>query len=215
LVFCGKTCTDIVPVAPSQDHCNEPAYLPIYPVPPAASAAPTAATIFSAGWCAVFYDLKPLRINEELVLDITTSNICFLQILCGGMLQLTSAVDGDRKTVLISPQSSSSKIKLLSKRIGYCLVLETTASTELNALQTLFVLPISLPGSFREEMTDYFDEKRSMPPVMPSLDLFFSPSRDAQRQYAPNPQHEAAIHLSFAMDAAMKLDEATRRRRWS
>jgi hypothetical protein len=227
--------TDIAGAAAGavQDHSNEPAYLPIYPVPPSASTS-MAASIFAAGWCAVFYDdLKPLRINQELLLDIMPSNICYLQLLSGGMLQLTSAVDGEeRKTVLVSPQSvDSSNLKLLSKRIGHCLVLETTTTmstaaykNHLQTQQTLFVLPIRLPGSFRADMTDYFAGQRNEPPSIPSLDLFFPPSHNndndhqqqqqqqQQQYYPPNPQHEAAIHLSFALDAALRLDAAMTRR---
>jgi len=206
-------------------------YLPTIPVPQSASVC-SVASVFTVGWVAVFWRLPSECMNKSgayPVPKVTIENLYFVQLLSGGVLQLTPPMEQTtRKTILVMPkckhvqdEGRNWKVELVSCRAGYSLAVNIEASTGSSGQQKeLYLLPVHLPLSSRNLITTNQGSKSNIPEHM-----LFSPFRNAAQGgksaadrchssplalFAPNHQHESTLHLRFAMEAALTADVTLR-----
>jgi len=213
-----KMTLDVKPAssgAEQEVHYNPASYLPSLPIPDAAAAS-LVASIFTAGWTAVFWQspTRPGQSSNE-VPNVTLDKLYFIQLLSGGMLQLTRAVEGAKhKTILVMPKCRTVqggggewKVQLLSRRAGHCLAIDITASTgSAKQQREIYILPVHLPPSYtRLMLKPACESEQSL-----AGEMIFTPFRASNTQkgplFAPSHQHDAVLHLRFAMEAAMSMD---------
>lgn len=200
---------------------NPASYLPSLPIPDAAAAS-LVASVFTAGWTAVFWKSPtgPGHSSND-VPNVTLDKLYFIQLLSGGMLQLTPAVEGaTHKTILVMPKCRTVqggggewKVQLVSRRAGHCLAVDITASTGSSKQQReIYILPVHLPHSYRSRMP-----KPACESEQSVGEMLFTPFRASDTQegplFAPSHQHDAVLHLRFAMEAAMSMDLSRQRQR--
>lgn len=206
-------------------------YLPTMPVPQGASVS-SVASVFTVGWVAVFWQLPSECMNKTFanpVPNVSIENLYFVQLLSGGILQLTPPMEQTtRKTILVMPkckhvqgEGRNWKVELVSHRAGYCLAVNIDASTGSSEQQNeLYLLPVHLPLSSRNLIATNPGPQSNIPEH-----LLFSPFRTAAQDekneadcclssplalFAPNHQHESTLHLRFAMEAALTADVTLR-----
>ena len=150
-------------------------FLLLLPVPPAAAVS-TLASVFTAGWATVYWDRNELQSEES----ISTNHLYFIQLLSGGILQLTPYAP-NQSSVLVTPSKKWS-IDTVNSQVGHCLSFAVAASTTNQS--HAFLVPVHVKHN---------------QVVLPKV--------------ASNYQHDACIHLRFAMDAALTMDAVLRSRR--
>ena len=198
------------PEPPISSLHEQHTYLPVSPVPPAAALS-AVASIFTAGWMAVLSD--PTTIPRR-------RHVQFVQLLSGGVLQLATT---NNSTVLMRPQAP--RVEMISPPTGHCLVLDAASSARANDPTTVYLLPVHLPpetldsccaaaaASAMKVRTEDKDDDDSAEDTKSSsedddlLDMY------PDLPYAPHPQHDAVMHLRFALDSALALDARIRVRR--
>ena len=217
-------------VEENQVQYHPASYLPGLPIPDAATVT-AVASIFTAGWTAVFWespiDTVSSKVGNE-VPNVTLDNLYFIQLLPGGMLQLTPAVNEGTmgKTILVMPKCQTVSggggqwsVQLVSRRAGHCLVIAIAASTGSSKQQReLYLLPVHLPPAYRSQMPNNSMQvstelTKSSNGNNNMSNLLFAPFQDVDSKkkgpsllFAPNHQHDAALYLRFAMDSALTAD---------
>jgi hypothetical protein len=177
---------------------TDPCYLPVEPLPPqqqhVADAAPHA--LFSGGWAAVFWDYNQLCSDEEdAVPHVTAEALYYIQLVEGGtLLRLTPAVACKKAAMVEVPLTRDSRwiVVPVSNRAGCCLSLQSPENN-------IFILPVHLPARYLEKVVlrQAVKELRN--------DFFVSAGDEEEifTVYAPQAQHDAIMHLRFAMDTAL------------
>jgi hypothetical protein len=157
-----------------------PQYLPTTPVPAAAAAAASSGVAFRAGWAAVVWNAF-----LEDASTLTESAIFFVQLLNCGTLQLIPW-SGEQCVEHIPLSDYRMSVSHASDQAGDYLSLVTGDTN-------LCILPVHLPEStlVREDG------------VVANRTLFV----DADQSYAPTSQHDATLHMRFAMDAALRCHD--------
>ena len=203
-------------------------YLPIHPVP-RLSLFSAKATVLSAGWAAVFWESPIAKLPTRYSIEVPKmgpENLFYIQLLTGGMLQLTPLVDAEQKMILMTPKSVSPhgdkgdswRVPLVSRRAGHCLVMEAMASTIKDKEHNIYILPVNIPSERLTQLSHETHENIGDTSI--EEDIFFAPfgpgggtdsvDGESPQPYAPYHQHDAVMHLRFAMEAALSMDAALR-----
>lgn len=169
------------------------AYLPVEPVPP--RAAPHA--VFAGGWVAAFWEDMGRCCSDgdaaSSVPAVTAQSLYYIQLLEGGTLQLTPAVGGTNAMPVALPltcDSSCWNVVPVSHRAG-CFV----------SLPSVDLLPVNVPARYLEKLLQGRTAAKNNFFVHGGGEANENTGGDA---YAPQAQHDAVMHLRFAMDAALR-----------
>ena len=186
--------------APTTNSSSPFEYLPLHPIPRAARAS-AAVSVFAVGWAAVFWESPIHKVTRYSSIEVPTvgpENLYYIHLLTGGILQLTTS---SGEIALVTPKNRW-KVQLVSRRAGHCLVVGAAAST--TKARKVYILPVHLPSSPDTPTTT----------TTSSEDICFAPfgneTSAKQQPYAPNQQHDAVIHMRFALEAALRMDVALR-----
>ena len=179
-------------------------YLPVEPVPKAVkNKTDDNNVVLICGWTAVLlnHDFSNAKqsgddsVEESEPPSVDFGSIHYAQLLRSGHLQLISLVQGQERKIKID--GNAMRLEHVHNRAGYCLVVQCEGS------ETIALLPVNLPPACLLERRS--TKKQKTP-------RFFAPFQDSgdgdecdfYDQYAPQAQHEAILHLRFAMEASLR-----------
>ena len=201
------------PVVPTKDTVGGPVYLPVSPALDKAATANGATLVFS-GWVAMSEGdamRHKLGMAEGKEVPIERKDICYLQLVHNHAqsqynLLIHATASGETKTVPLS-RSLQAQSQEISGRAGRCVILQDAWTRRV--LWT--ILPVSLPDFFFRQ--DKVISERHFSLIQSSM---FTPFYNATMgipqewseeyctmRYAPDEQHDAAMHILFSLDAAL------------
>jgi hypothetical protein len=202
------------PVVPTKDTVSGPVYLPVSPDSDAAVETNNETLVFS-GWVAMSAgaDIRTrVAMAEGKEVPITHKDICYLQLVrerdenARYSLKIHTPGSDNVKTVPLS-RDLQAQSQEISGRAGRCVVLQDAWTRQVQWT----ILPVSLPTYFFRQ--GKFISERHFSLLQSAM---FTPFYNAtmglpqewsaeycNMRYAPDEQHDAAMHILFSMDAAL------------
>lgn len=204
------------PAVPTKDTVTGPVYLPVSPDMDQAIEANGETTLVFSGWVAMSAgtDMRTrVSLAEGKEVPIVHKDICYLQLVrfeneesCQYSLKIHTPGSEDIKTIPLS-RDLQAQSQEISGRAGRCVILQDAWTRKVQWT----ILPVSLPSYFFRQ-GKLISERHFMLLQSAMFTPFYNATMGIPQEwsaeycnmrYAPDEQHDAAMHILFSMDAAL------------